>query len=142
MGHRSSRNRKRSQRRNIFCPIHDLYLDSVSPKFKLYADRPEHLQQRGMGRRTSLLLVAQHTAVPLPDEWLEAFWCKGCGETKWYHIRKTGDRTFTATVAPVELWQQVERVMHPHGNPTVGEFSYRHARRPHARNLQDFHKWN
>jgi hypothetical protein len=81
---RCDRNRKRSKRRAIYCPIHGRYLNSVSQKYYLYADRPGQLQQRGIRRLKALMLVAKHTAVPLKDEWLEAFWCEDCQQTKWY----------------------------------------------------------
>jgi hypothetical protein len=68
--------------------MHSCYLDSVSQKYALYADRAEHLQQRGMNRRDALMLVASQTAVPLDGEWLEAFWCPECEKTQWYHVRK------------------------------------------------------
>lgn len=38
------RNRKRSKRRAIFCSIHSCYMDSVSQKHRLYADKSEHLR--------------------------------------------------------------------------------------------------
>lgn len=65
MQRRCDRNRKRSKRRAIYCPIHGCYLDSVSQKYPLFADRPGQLQQRGIGRQTALFLVANKTAVPL-----------------------------------------------------------------------------
>ncbi|MCL6434890.1 MAG: hypothetical protein K6T90_11880 [Leptolyngbyaceae cyanobacterium HOT.MB2.61] len=131
---RCARNRKRSQRRSIFCPIHGCYLDSVSQKYPLFADQAGQLQQRGINRRNALLLVRSATAVPLVGEWLEAFWCPECQETKWYHIRKhestdsSKAATYDAAVAPTELWQQATGMIHPNGNPSVGEFTRRQAR--------------
>ncbi len=75
MHRRCDRNRKRSKRRAINCPIHGCYLNSVSQKYQLYADRAGQLQQRGIPRRNALMLVAHQTAVPLDGEWVEAFWC-------------------------------------------------------------------
>ena len=83
---RCDRNRKRSKRRAIYCPAHGCYLDSVSQKHSLFAHKPEQLQQRGIGRMSALLLIASDTAVSLPGEWLEAFWCTECQETKWYYV--------------------------------------------------------
>ena len=135
---RCDRNRKRSKRRSIYCPTHNCYLDSVSPKRPLFADRPGQLQQRGVSRKNALMLVASQTAVPLTGVWLEAFWCNHCQETKWYHVRKKGDRGYEVSVAPVELWQQAEGVINPHGNPSVSEFTRRHARVTGYNGLKDF----
>ncbi len=142
---RCERNRKRSKRRGIYCPIHGCYLNSVSQKYRLFADRPGQLQQRGIGRQTALFLIAAKTAVSLEGEWLEAFWCDQCQETKWYHVqcRVTKDtpqqlRTYEVKVASPELWQQAIGVVHPEGNPTVSEFTRRHARMVSYKTRQDF----
>lgn len=128
MQRRCDRNRKRSKRRAIVCPQHQCYIDSVSAKYRLYADQVEHLQKRGFGRRTSIMLIATNGAITLENEWLEAFWCQVCQETNWYHVTKMGDRTYQLSLAPAELWQQVQGVIHPHGNPSVSEYTKRHAR--------------
>jgi hypothetical protein len=135
---RCDRNRKRSKRRAICCPIHGCYLDSISQKHKLYTENAKDLQQRGMGRQRSLLLLASRTTVSLESEWLEAFWCEECQERKWYHIRKVGDRQYQAKVAPMELWHQAEGMIHPDGNPSVGEFTRRNARRVGYHGIKDF----
>ncbi|MBD2028360.1 hypothetical protein [Leptolyngbya sp. FACHB-711] len=132
------RNRKRSKRRAIYCPIHGCHLDSVSQKHRLYADRPGQLQHRGVNRKTALMLVANQTAVPLDGEWLEAFWCAECQQTKWYHVRKRDDRTYEISVAPQELWQQVQGVIDPKGNPSVGEFTRRQSRMLGYNAIKDF----
>jgi hypothetical protein len=123
-----TRNRKRSRRRAIYCPTHGCYLDSVSQKYPLYADRPEQLRSRGVSRRSSRLVLAGRTTVPLEGEWLEAFWCSDCAATTWYYVRRTGDRTYAIAPAPQDLWQQVHGVIHPHGNPSVSEFTRKQAR--------------
>ena len=145
MRNKCERNRKRSKRRAIYCPIHGRYLDSTSQKHYLYADRPGQLQQRGISRLKSLTLIAKHTAVPLKDEWLEAFWCDDCQETKWYHIRKQVNLTpgepafiYEVSPAPVQLWQQVTGVMYPSGNPSVSEFTLRQSRRMSYQGIKDF----
>lgn len=135
---RCDRNRKRSKRRSIYCPIHATYLDSVSPKYNLYADRAGQLQQRGISRKNALLLIATQTAVPLTGEWLEAFWCKHCQQTQWYHVKRVGDRAYELRLAPQELWQQVDGVIHPQGNPSVGEFTRRQARCMQHGTIKDF----
>ncbi|ALF56445.1 hypothetical protein ACX27_18260 [Nostoc piscinale CENA21] len=128
MQRRCDRNRKRSKRRGIYCPIHGCYLDSVSQKYQIFADKPGQLQQRGMSRRNALILVANRTAVPLEGEWLEAFWCEHCQQTRWYHVRKRDERTYEISTAPQELWQQATGVISSHGNPSVSEFTRRSAK--------------
>lgn len=142
MQRRCDRNRKRSQRRAIYCPIHGCYLHSVSQKYTLFADRAGQLQQRGVGRLEAQILVASKTAIALTGEWLEAFWCDHCQATKWYHIRKldTAGATscYTVSVAPPELWQQAMGVIPAEGNPSVSEFTRRHARMVNHHNIKDF----
>lgn len=134
----ATRNRKRSQRRRIFCPTHGGYLESTSRKYRLYADKAETLQERGMPRRTALLVVASYTAVPLTGEWLERFWCDDCGANHWYHVKEVAPRQYELRRAPQELWEQVEGVIHPNGNPSVGEFTRRQSRMMNFRGLKDF----
>ncbi|WP_448562172.1 hypothetical protein [Trichothermofontia sp.] len=110
----------------------------MSQKYQLYADRPGQLQARGIGRRASLLLIATQTAVPIREEWLEAFWCDQCGETRWYHVQRQGDRQYTVKLAPQDLWQQAQGVIHPNGNPSVGEFTRRQARQMSYQGVKDF----
>ncbi len=133
---RCDRNRKRSKRRAIYCLVHGCYLHSVSKKYQLFASRPEQLQQKGVGRQSAKILIASKTAVLLENEWLEAFWCDECQQTKWYHVQKlstssqqqTGRNAYSVSFAPTQLWQQAVGVDEVRGNPTVSEFSRRHAR--------------
>jgi len=125
---RCDRNRKRTRKRAIYCPIHGCDLNSVSQKYQLFADCAGQLQQRGITRRDALMLVATQKAVSLNGEWIEAFWCEDCQQTKWYHVRKSGDRSYKVRVAPPELWQQATGVIHPGGNPSVSEFTRRQAK--------------
>ncbi len=135
---RCDRNRKRSKRRAIFCPIDHHYLDSASAKYTLFADNSKQLQQRGVSRKAALLLMSNKTTVALDGEWVEAFWCSACQKTQWYHVRKTGDRTYDLAIAPPELWQQAQGVLHPNGNPSVGEFTRRQSRLPGGNASKDF----
>ncbi len=135
---RCDRNRKRSKRRSIYCPIHNCYLESRSQKYQLFADQAGQLQQRGMSRRRALMVVATQTAVSIEGEWLEAFWCDYCQQTKWYHVRKSGDRTHEVCLAPQDLWQQVAGVVDPQGNPSVGEFTRRQASLVGYHSMNDF----
>ena len=138
MQKRCDRNRKRSKRRAIYCPIHNCHIDSVSQKYRMFADQAGQLQQRGMSRRNALMLVANQTTVPIEGEWLEAFWCDECQQTTWYHIHKCSDRNYEISVAPQELWQQVSGVIDALGNPSVGEFTRKSARQVGYQGLKGF----
>lgn len=138
MHKRCDRNRKRSKRRSIYCPIHGCYINSVSQKYPLFADKPGQLQERGMSRKIAMMLVSSQTAVPIPGEWLEAFWCEHCHQIGWYHVRKRGDSIYELEQAPRELWQQVSGVTSANGNPSVGEFTQRQGQAPNNRSLKDF----
>lgn len=134
------RNRNRSKRRSIFCPHHQCHLDSVSQKYPLHTTLPEHLQQRGMGRRVALTVVASLGTVPLTGEWLEAFWCDRCQQSRWYHVHKTGANQYALSTVPSELWMQAAGVILPTGNPTVGEFTRRQARQTTYGGVKDFYR--
>jgi hypothetical protein len=134
------RNRNRSKRRAIYCPSHDCYLDSVSQKYALHTTKPEHLQQRGMGRRLSLTVIAGLGTVPLTGEWLEAFWCSECQQTQWCHVHRLAANQYTLNLAPAELWLQASGVILPTGNPTVGEFTRRQARQTSFVGAKDFYR--
>ncbi|MEM6752917.1 MAG: hypothetical protein AAF630_08115 [Cyanobacteria bacterium P01_C01_bin.38] len=133
---RCDRNRKRSKRRAIYCPIHGCYLHSVSQKYRLFASHPEQLQQKGIGRQNAKILIASQTAVLLEDEWLEAFWCDECQQTKWYRVERLGKKadknigriSYSISLAPSQLWEQAVGVDEARGNPSVSEFTRRHAR--------------
>jgi hypothetical protein len=132
------RNRKRSQRRAIYCPIHQCYLDSVSQKHRLFVDQATQLQQRGVNRRNAMMLIASQTTVALADEWLEAFWCQHCQKTEWLHVHKVGAREYQVSLASANLWQQVMGVIDPHGNPSVSEFTRRQSRMVKHGGVKDF----
>jgi hypothetical protein len=135
---RCDRNRKRSKRRAIYCPIHGCYVDSVSKKYRIFADQAGQLQQRGMSRRNSLMLLASQTTVSIEGEWLEAFWCEECQQTKWYYVRKRDERSYEISIAPPELWKQVVGVIDSQGNPSVGEFTRKSARDVSYQGLSGF----
>ncbi|WP_414620611.1 hypothetical protein [Calothrix sp. CCY 0018] len=140
---RCDRNRKRSQRRAIYCPVHGCYLHSVSQKYRLFASHPGQLQQKGIGRQNAKILIASQTAVLLEDEWLEAFWCDECQQTKWYRVEKlnknsdknAGRSLYSISLAPPQLWEQAVGVDETRGNPSVSEFTRRHSRMVSYKNL-------
>ncbi|MFM5897611.1 MAG: hypothetical protein ACKO8W_08925 [Dolichospermum sp.] len=137
MQKRCDKNRKRSQRRAIYCPIHNCYMDSVSQKYRLFTEKPGQLQERGIARREAMILVAAKTTVSLAGEWIEAFWCEECQATKWYHVRKD-DTKYKISIVPMELWQQATGVINPHQNPSVSEFTYRQSCIPGGKTIKDF----
>ncbi|MCJ8281828.1 MAG: hypothetical protein MJK14_18720 [Rivularia sp. ALOHA_DT_140] len=140
---RCDRNRKRSKRRAIYCPVHGCYLHSVSQKYRLFASRPGQLQQKGIGRQNARILIASQTAVLLEDEWLEAYWCDECQQTKWYRVEKLGKNSnqsvarasYSISLAPAHLWEQAVGVDEARGNPSVSEFTRRHARMVGYKNM-------
>lgn len=91
-----------------------------------------------MSRRSALMLISNKMAVPLEGEWVEAFWCEHCHQEKWYHVHKCDDQTYRLSLVPPELWQQVTGVIHPDGNPSVGEFTRRQARLLTYNGIKDF----
>ena len=125
---RCERNRNRSKRREIYCPIHLCYLDSASQKYHLYADRVEQLRERGYRKLNAQLSINSKTTVVLENEWLEQFWCPKCQKTEWYLVHKL-DRTYHLSIASRELWQQAIGVSSVNGNPSVGEFTRRQAQK-------------
>ena len=48
------------------------------------------------------------------------------------------DPEYELSVAPAELWQQATGVIHPHRNPSVGEFTYRQSRMLGGNSVKDF----
>jgi hypothetical protein len=134
----SKRNRKRSKRRAIVCPIHGGYMDSVSQKHSMYADTAGQLCERGVSRRSALLLMATHTTVALTGEWLEAFWCEACQQATWYHVKRLESALYEIRPASAELWHQAQGVIHPHGNPSVGEFTRKAANMSRHGGIRDF----
>ncbi len=138
MDQKCGRNRKRSQRRAIHCPRHGCLVDSVSQKHGVFADRPEQLQERGVNRKTAMLLMTNRTTVAQSSEWLEAFWCDECQATQWLHVRKVGERQYEVKATTAEIWQQVSGVIDPLGNPSVGEFTRRQSRMVGYGGVKDF----
>lgn len=116
MTRRCDRNRKRSKRRAIYCPIHSCHLDSVSRKYRIYSDK-------FLTRHTGPLLIGKYRTVPIKGEWLEAFWCQECQQKNWYYIRYFEDGTYETSLATKEIWHQLTGVMGSQGNPAVGELT-------------------
>jgi hypothetical protein len=137
LGRRCDRNRKRSKRRAIYCPKHGCYLDSVSQKYNLYADRPEHLREQGISKKKAGLVLATRTAVRI-EEWIEAFWCRECEETNWYRVRQTGHQNYELSLVPPKLWKRVEGAIDPFGNPSVSEYTRKQSNRLNNQVFKDY----
>lgn len=75
----------------------------------------------------------------LSGEWLEAFWCDECQSREWYHVRRFENNQYEVSIAPTELWQQATGVIHPHGNPSVGEFTRKFAQKTTYPAIREFH---
>jgi hypothetical protein len=84
-----------------------------------------------------MMLIAASGAIALDGEWLEAFWCDQCNSIEWYHVKKK-ERIYEITPAPTELWQRAIGVSNPEGNPSVGEFTRRHARMTGYNAMREF----
>lgn len=121
---------RRPARRELFCPHHpEQRLFSVSAKHHLYLTEAGPLILRGLSkRRADELLSAYRKVLPLTDEWIERFWCEQCGSSSWWHVRRLDRISYTISAVPVELWEQATGVVRPEGNPTVSQFTRRHAR--------------
>ena len=97
---RSTRNRKRSKRRAIFCPVHSSYLESRSPKYKLSSCQEGH----DAGRMDS---VDDGEMPPFLYEWIEAFWCPECQVEGWYYVKENPPRCYAVKQVSAELCQQL-----------------------------------
>jgi hypothetical protein len=137
------RNRSRSKRRAIFCPIHGCHLDSGSQKHSIYADQVAHLQQRGLSKRNATMALSDRTTVSITGEWIESFWCEQCQKTEWYHVKRkeiegrSGSHYELLSVAP-EVWQQATGVIDVNGNPSVSAFTRRQSRTMQNSSIKDF----
>jgi len=119
---RCNQNRKRSQQGAICCPVPKYYLNTVSRKHILFADRVEKFQQWKINQRKALLIAGKPTYFEY--QCLRAFWYNECQKTNWYRVIKRGS-IYEQFVASPEK-QQAMGVMHP-GIPTVKELTCRYA---------------
>jgi hypothetical protein len=127
---RSQRNRKRpgAGGRRLQCPIDGCTLESVSQKYRLYADSVAQLQQNGLSKRQASLAMTVHSAILLESTWIEAFWCPACEAVSWYQVRKQ-DETFSLSPVNDSAWLRSIGTTDPRlGNPSVSEFSRRQSR--------------
>jgi hypothetical protein len=134
------RSRSRSRRRVLFCPHHpEERLLSVSPKHHIYLTDVGHLVVRGLSRKKAdEVLQAYRRVVALTDEWLECFWCESCQSSTWWHVRRHDRLSYTLSAVERGLWEQASGVIRPEGNPSVSQFSRRHARATGVQGLRQY----
>ena len=125
-----SRWNRRPKKRELFCPAHpDQRIQGNGKKYYLHLLQPEQLQQRGMNARKAKLIINAYPVLVLSNEWLEELFCPQCGNCRWFHVTKHDAVQHTVRWAPRELWEQVAHVDPAAANPTVSEYTRRHARR-------------
>lgn len=126
---RSRRQRGRRRGRQLFCPAHpDQRISGNGRRYLLHLLTPEELRQRGMSERRARLVIQRYPVLVLHSEWLEELYCPACGESRWCHVIRRDDQSFSVSWAPRDLWEQVAHVDPLQPNPSVGEFTRRQAR--------------
>lgn len=117
---RSTRNRNRSKRRAILCPVHTCHLESHSPKYKLAANQVNQLTVQVAVNPGA---VGDHADEELPKgglqgEWIERFWCPECKRQCWYHIKEVSPRCYKVELASGDLCQQVSEIASALADPS------------------------
>ena len=82
-----------------------------------------------MTAKTARLVINAYPVFVLSNEWLEELFCEQCGANHWYHVTKHAPDQYTVRRAPQHLWEQVAHVDPSCANPTVSEYTRKHARR-------------
>lgn len=125
---RGDRRRRRPKRRDIHCLVHPAtYLESRSRKLRIFAIEEAHLSAKARRKTNVLKLLSNNGAILVEDEWLEQFWCPDCKCIAWYHVMQQ-EKIFNISPAQASLLQQVTGVSWPGRNPTVSQYTQRHAR--------------
>ena len=125
-----SRRNRRPRKRELFCPVHpDQLIQGNGKKYYLHLLQPEQLQQRGISAKKAQLIINAYPVLVLSNEWLEELFCPKCGSRRWFHVIKNDTVLHTVRWAPRDLWEQVAQVDPTNANPTVSDYTRRHARR-------------
>ena len=120
------RSRKRSTRRQLFCPAHPVQrIEGNGRKYFLHLLTSEQLKARGMSDKKSKLVIQAYPVFVLSNEWLEELFCPVCGTSRWCHVTKHNREEHTVRWAPRDLWEQEAHVDPVVANPTVSEFTRR-----------------
>ena len=82
-----------------------------------------------MTAKRAQLVIHAYPVLVLSDEWLEELFCPQCGTSRWCHITKHDRVNHSVRWAPRGLWEQVAHVDPTAANPTVSDYTRRHARR-------------
>ena len=127
------RSRRRSRKRELFCPAHpDQLLAGGGKRYFLHLLSAEEIIQRGMPSAKAKLLISAYPVFTLSDEWLEELFCLQCGLARWCHVVRHDRVHHTVRWAPRELWEQVAHVYPLQANQSVSEYSRREARRAYS----------
>ena len=125
-----SRRNRRPKKRELFCPAHPKQrIQGNGKKYYLHLLQAEQLQQRGMNAKKAKLIINAYPVLVLSNEWLEELFCPQCGSCSWFHVTKHDAVLHTVRWAPRDLWEQVAHVDPTAANPTVSDYTRRHARR-------------
>ena len=89
----------------------------------------EELRHRGMPASKAKLLISAYPVLTLSDEWLEELFCPKFGLSRWCHVVRHNRVQHAVRLALRELWERVAHVDPLQANPSIGEFSWREARR-------------
>ena len=121
---------RRPKKRELFCPAHpEQMIQGNGKKYYLHLLQPEQLQQRGINAKKAQLILNAYPVLVLSNEWLEELFCPQCGSCSWFHVTKHDAVLHTVRWAPRDLWEQVAHVDPTAANPTVSDYTRRHARR-------------
>jgi hypothetical protein len=122
--------RRRSRKRELFCPVHpEQLLAGGGKRYYLHLLTSEELRQRGMPASKAKLLISAYPVLTLSDEWLEELFCPRCGLSRWCKVVRHNRVHHTVLWAPRELWERVAHVDPLQANPSISEFSWHEARR-------------
>ena len=127
------RRQRRARKRELICPAHpNQLLAGGGKRYYLHLLTAEELRQRGMPASKAKLVISAHPVLTLSDEWLEELFCSKCGLARWCHVVRHNREQHTVRWAPRELWERVAHVDPLQANPSIGEFSWRQARRTNS----------
>lgn len=128
--------RRRSRRRELYCPAHESQsVQGNGKKYFIHLLSSEELRQRGYSDKKSKLIINAYPVLVLTNEWLESLFCCKCGSARWCHVTKHPNNRHEVKWASRELWMQVSHVHPTESNPSVSQYSRREARRLQANRI-------
>ena len=105
----SSRNRKRSKRRAIYCKIHNCYLQSESPKYRTDLLGVKDTQTKKKLSEVLLFLSEESVSEDVRVAWIELFWCPQCEKRRWYHVMRKDSCSYRVTALSDSLCMEQEK---------------------------------